>query len=76
MILIFLDEKLLSIEEFLAIYKDAKQDKEQGSAEEYLECLSSHDKDKSGKLSVTTLSHLLQGYGMCSKYYETHFKDR
>ncbi|CAL8138320.1 unnamed protein product [Orchesella dallaii] len=59
------NEKMLSVEEFLAIYQDAKKDKEkdEGSMEDYLECLKSHDKDSSGKLSVAQLGHLLQAYG-------------
>ncbi|ODN01232.1 Myosin light chain alkali [Orchesella cincta] len=59
------NEKTLSLEEFLAIYQEAKKDrdKDEGSLEDYLECLKSHDKDNSGKLSVAQLGHLLQAYG-------------
>jgi len=57
-------EKMLSVEEFLAIYQDVKKDKEEsGTMEDYLEALSSHDKDRSGKISIKTLGHLLQSYG-------------
>jgi len=57
-------EKMLSVEEFLAIYQDAKKDKvEGGTLEDYMEALSSHDKDRSGKISIKTLGHLLHSYG-------------
>jgi len=55
---------MLDVEEFLAIYQDAKKDKEEsGTLEDYLEALSSNDKDRSGKISIQTLGHLLQSYG-------------
>jgi len=57
-------EKMLKVEEFLAIYQDFKKEKEEsGTVEDYLEALSSYDKDKNGKISLQTLGHLLQSYG-------------
>lgn len=59
----FLGEKMLSIEEFLPIYADAKKDKDVGQLDDFVEVLRLYDKDGNGLIPSNQLTHLLMGYG-------------
>lgn len=54
---------MLSIEEFLPIYADAKKDKDVGQLDDFVEVLRLYDKDGNGLIPSNQLTHLLMGYG-------------
>ncbi|XP_011552291.1 myosin light chain alkali isoform X1 [Plutella xylostella] len=56
-------EKLLSFEEFLPIYSQAKKDKDQGCYEDFLECLKLYDKAENGTMLSAELTHSLLALG-------------
>jgi myosin light chain 6 len=57
------DEKKYSIEEFLAIFAEAKKDKDVGHLEDYLEVLKLFDKDGNGFMPGNQLQHMLIASG-------------
>lgn len=66
-IVVFLDEKKLKVDEFLPIFSQVKKDKEQGTFEDFLECLKLYDKEENGKMMAAELSHTLLSLG---EYYK------
>ncbi len=54
---------MLTIEEFLPIYADAKKDKDVGQIDDFVEVLRLYDKDGNGTIPSNQLTHLLMGYG-------------
>ncbi|XP_012549671.2 myosin light chain alkali isoform X2 [Bombyx mandarina] len=56
-------EKLLTLEEFLPIYSQAKKDKDQGAYEDFLECLKLYDKNENGLMLGAELTHTLLALG-------------
>lgn len=60
---LFAGEKKLKVEEFLPIYSQVKKDKEQGTFEDFLECLKLYDKEENGKMMAAELAHTLLTLG-------------
>lgn len=56
-------EKKLKVEEFLPIYSQVKKDKEQGTFEDFLECLRLYDKEENGTMMAAELAHTLLSLG-------------
>lgn len=61
--MLILDEKKLKAEEFLPIFSQVKKDKEQGTFEDFLECLKLYDKEENGTMMAAELSHTLLSLG-------------
>ncbi|KAF2894984.1 hypothetical protein ILUMI_11184 [Ignelater luminosus] len=59
------NEKKLKSEEFLPIYSQVKKEKEQGTFEDFLECLKLYDKEENGKMMAAELNHILLSLGEC-----------
>lgn len=57
------DEKKMKVEEFLPIFSQVKKDKDQGTYEDFLECLKLYDKEENGKMMGAELSHTLLSLG-------------
>ncbi|CAH1154770.1 unnamed protein product [Phaedon cochleariae] len=57
------NEKKMKVEEFLPIYSQVKKDKEQGTFDDFLECLKLYDKEDNGKMMAAELSHTLLSLG-------------
>lgn len=57
------DEKKLKVDEFLPIFSQVKKEKEQGTFEDFLECLKLYDKEENGKMMAAELSHTLLSLG-------------
>ncbi|KAJ3627179.1 hypothetical protein MTP99_014578 [Tenebrio molitor] len=57
------NEKKLKVDEFLPIFSQVKKDKEQGTFEDFLECLKLYDKEENGKMMAAELSHTLLSLG-------------
>jgi len=57
------NEKKLKADEFLPIFSQVKKDKEQGTFEDFLECLKLYDKEENGKMMSAELSHTLLSLG-------------
>ncbi|CAH0553434.1 unnamed protein product [Brassicogethes aeneus] len=57
------NEKKLKLDEFLPIFSQCKKDKEQGTFEDFIECLKLYDKDENGKMMAAELSHTLLSLG-------------
>lgn len=56
-------EKKLKVEEFLPIFSQVKKEKEQGTFEDFLECLKLYDKEENGKMLAAELAHTLLTLG-------------
>jgi len=56
-------EKKLTVEEFLPIFAQVKATKEQGSFEDFLECLKLYDKEENGTMLLAELEHSLKALG-------------
>lgn len=59
----FSDEKKLKSDEFLPIFSQVKKDKEQGTYDDFLECLKLYDKEENGTMMAAELSHTLLSLG-------------
>lgn len=51
------------MEEFLPIFSQVKKEKEQGTFEDFLECLKLYDKEENGKMLAAELAHTLLSLG-------------
>jgi Ca2+-binding EF-hand superfamily protein len=56
-------EKKLSVEEFLPIFAQVKVQKDQGSFEDFMECLKLYDKAENGTMLLAELEHSLKALG-------------
>lgn len=56
-------EKKLTVEEFLPIYAQVKVQKDQGSYEDFMECLKLYDKAENGTMLLAELEHSLKALG-------------
>jgi len=56
-------EKKIAVEEFLPIYSQLKNDKDQGGYEDFLECLKLYDKAENGLMLAAELSNTLAVLG-------------
>jgi len=56
-------EKMLTLDEFLPIYEQCKNDKDQGGFEDFLECLKLYDKQENGLMLAAELTHTLLSLG-------------
>ncbi|XP_044003064.1 myosin light chain 1 isoform X2 [Aphidius gifuensis] len=56
-------EKKLTLEEFLPIFAQAKEDKDQGCYEDFLECLKLYDKAENGTMLGVELTNMLLTLG-------------
>lgn len=56
-------EKKLTVEEFLPIYAQVKNTKDQGSYEDFMECLKLYDKAENGQMLLAELEHSLKALG-------------
>lgn len=56
-------EKKLTVEEFLPIYAQVKGQKDQGSYEDFMECLKLYDKEENGTMLLAELEHSLKALG-------------
>lgn len=56
-------EKTLTVEEFLPIFEQLKNDKDQGTYEDFLECLKLYDKQENGTMLAAELSNMLLTVG-------------
>lgn len=56
-------EKTITVEEFLPIFEQAKNDKDQGGYEDFLECLKLYDKQENGTMLGVELSNMLLTVG-------------
>lgn len=56
-------EKKLTVEEFLPIFGQVKVQKDQGSYEDFLECLKLYDKEENGTMLGAELEHSLKALG-------------
>jgi len=59
-------EKKLTVEEFLPIYGQVKNQKDQGSYEDFMECLKLYDKEENGTMLGAELEHTLKALGKLS----------
>ena len=57
--------KRISFEEFLPIYLSARQKKDQGSMEDFIEGLKVFDKESNGLINSAELRHVLTSLGEC-----------
>ncbi|KAK0080317.1 hypothetical protein PV326_008249 [Microctonus aethiopoides] len=57
------NEKKITLEEFLPIFSDVKKDKDQGTYEDFLECLKLYDKSENGTMLAAELSNMLLTLG-------------
>jgi Ca2+-binding EF-hand superfamily protein len=56
-------EKKLSVEEFLPIFAQVRATKDQGSYEDFMECLKLYDKMENGTMLFAELEHSLKALG-------------
>nr|AXY94684.1 myosin light chain alkali isoform X1 [Habrobracon hebetor] len=56
-------EKTMTLEEFLPIFSQLKHDKDQGTYEDFLECLKLYDKQENGTMLGVELTHMLLTLG-------------
>ncbi|XP_037042850.1 myosin light chain alkali-like [Bradysia coprophila] len=56
-------EKIIPIEEFLQIFNEVKNQKDQGCYEDFIECLKLYDKREDGKMVLAELSYALLALG-------------
>jgi Ca2+-binding EF-hand superfamily protein len=56
-------EKKLSVEEFLPIFAQVRSTKDQGSYEDFMECLKLYDKMENGTMLFAELEHSLKALG-------------
>ena len=57
--------KRIAFEEFLPIYLSARQKKDQGSMEDFIEGLKVFDKESNGLINSAELRHVLTSLGVC-----------
>ncbi|KAB0790605.1 hypothetical protein PPYR_14988 [Photinus pyralis] len=57
------NEKKMKLDEFLPIYSQVKKEKEQGTFEDFLECLKLYDKEENGTMMAAELGHILLSLG-------------
>lgn len=65
-------EKTLKKDEFLAIFKEAKNIKDSGVYEDFIECLKLYDKQEDGTMMGAELQHILVSLGE----YDSHNSSR
>lgn len=53
----------MKLDEFLPIFSQVKKEKEQGTFEDFLECLKLYDKEENGKMMAAELAHTLLSLG-------------
>lgn len=58
-----LGEKVIKLDEFMTIYDQVKNDKDQGVYEDFIECLKLYDKNENGMIMVNDLTHMLLNLG-------------
>ncbi|CAG0922465.1 unnamed protein product [Notodromas monacha] len=56
-------QKFLKVEEFLPIFAEVKNSKDEGNNEDFLECLRLYDKHDDGKMLFAELQHILLAVG-------------
>lgn len=56
-------EKKLTVEEFLPIFAQVRATKDQGSYEDFMECLKLYDKQENGTMLIAELEHSLKALG-------------
>jgi Ca2+-binding EF-hand superfamily protein len=56
-------EKKLTVEEFLPIFAQVRAQKDQGSYEDFMECLKLYDKQENGTMLLAELEHSLKALG-------------
>jgi Ca2+-binding EF-hand superfamily protein len=56
-------EKKLTVEEFLPIFAQVRGTKDQGSYEDFMECLKLYDKQENGTMLLAELEHSLKALG-------------
>lgn len=56
-------ERALTLEEFLPIYNEGKNDKDQGCYEDFIECLKLYDKQENGTMLLADLTNTLKTLG-------------
>jgi myosin light chain 6 len=56
-------EKMLTLEEFLPVVSQVKKDKDQGTPEDFMECLKLYDKAENGTMMQAELAHVLLSLG-------------
>ncbi|KAF5298685.1 hypothetical protein FQR65_LT09665 [Abscondita terminalis] len=71
------NEKKLKLDEFLPIFSQVKKEKEQGTFEDFLECLKLYDKEENGTMMAAELGHILLSLGekLTEHEIETLFDD-
>lgn len=71
------NEKLLTLEEFLPLYAQVKNQKEQGCYEDFIECLKLYDKEENGTMLLAELGHALLALGetLTQEQIDEVFKD-
>merc|ERR1711890_169686 len=52
-------EKYIKLEEFFPLYREVKNSKDQGSFEDFIECLKLYDKQENGTMMLGELEHIL-----------------
>ena len=63
--------KRISFEEFLPIYLSARQKKDQGSMEDFIEGLKVFDKESNGLINSAELRHVLTSLGECAGVHDS-----
>ena len=56
-------EKFIKLEEFYPLYAEVKKSKDQGSYEDFVECLKLYDKQENGTMMMQELEHILLNLG-------------
>lgn len=56
-------QKFLKVEEFLPMFAELKNSKEQGGFDDFMECLKLYDKQDDGKMLLAELEHILMALG-------------
>merc|ERR1712173_259981 len=56
-------EKYIKLEEFFPLYREVKNSKDQGSLEDFIECLKLYDKQENGSMMLGELEHILLSLG-------------
>lgn len=69
-IFLFSGQKIMKVEEFLAIFSQAKKDKDVGNVEDFKECLKLYDKNEDGTMIYDELKHILASMGKLSFFWD------
>merc|ERR1712170_153652 len=56
-------EKYITLNEFYPMYSEVKKGKDQGSFEDFVECLKLYDKQENGTMMLQELEHILLNLG-------------